>query len=33
MLEDHARTWATRLAAEADLASRLAQFCAERVKY
>jgi uncharacterized repeat protein (TIGR03837 family) len=33
MLEDHARTWATRLAADDDLASRLAQFCAERVKY
>jgi uncharacterized repeat protein (TIGR03837 family) len=31
-LKDHARSWATRLAADDDLASRLAQFCTERVK-
>jgi uncharacterized repeat protein (TIGR03837 family) len=33
LLEGHAREWATRLAAGDDLATRLAQFCIERVKY
>jgi hypothetical protein len=33
MLGVHARAWAARLSAYGDLAGKLAQFCADRVKY